>query len=172
MGATWRETRRGEHLAVGSVQVRVVHPPPPEWERQRVRNDDSVVLALRYGGVRVLLTGDVGAAVEPEVAAVLDDGEVAAPAPLTVLKVAHHGSAGSTSDAWLAATRPSVAIVSAGATNPFGHPAAATLARLASAGADVWRTDHDGEIGVRTDGRVVEVRGFTGRSRWLRAQPR
>ena len=74
--------------------------------------------------------------------------------------------------AWLAATRPSVAIMSAGATNPFGHPASAVLARLAAAGAHVWRTDHDGEVGVRTDGRVVEVRAFTGRSRWLHAQPR
>ncbi len=172
VGATWRDSRRGERIDVGDVRVAVVHPPPPDWERQRVRNDDSVVLALRYHSVRVLLTGDVGAAVEPDIAAALDEGEPSARAPLTVLKVAHHGSAGSTSDAWLAATQPSVAVVSAGAANPFGHPAPATLARLAAAGADVWRTDHDGEVSVRTDGRVVAVRGFTGRSRWLRAQPR
>lgn len=171
VGATWRESRRGERIAVGAVQVHVVHPPPPDWERQRVRNDDSVVLALRYGGVRVLLTGDVGAAVEPEIAAAIDAADPVPPR-VTVLKVAHHGSGGSTAEAWLTATRPSLAIVSAGASNPFGHPAPAVLARLRAAGTDVWRTDHDGEVGVRTDGRALEVRGFTGRTRWLEAQPR
>jgi competence protein ComEC len=94
------------------------------------------------------------------------------PPRFTVLKVAHHGSASSTSDAWLTAARPSLAVVSAGTTNPFGHPAEAVLTRLAAAGADVWRTDRDGEVGVRTNGRVVEVRAFTGRTRWLEGQPR
>ncbi len=170
VGATWRDSRRGERIDVGAVRLRVVHPPPPDWERQRVRNDDSVVLEMRYGEVRVLLTGDVGTAVEPEIAAVVDADEPAA--RLTVLKVAHHGSAGSTGEAWLAAVRPSLAIVSAGAANPFGHPAAATLARLTAAGADVWRTDRDGEVSLRTNGHVVEVRAFTGRRRWFAAQPR
>ncbi|MCC6989322.1 MAG: ComEC/Rec2 family competence protein, partial [Acidobacteria bacterium] len=100
VGATWRESRRGERLDVGDVRVHVVHPPPPDWERQRVRNDDSVVLALRYGDVRVLLTGDVGSVVEPDIAAVVVAADPVPPAH-TVLKVAHHGSGGSTSDAWL-----------------------------------------------------------------------
>lgn len=170
VGATWRQALRGERLHVGEVRLDVLHPPLPDWERQRVRNDDSVVLALRHGGVRVVLTGDIGATVEPDVASALDDGE-ASPA-LTVLKVAHHGSGGASSALWLGAVRPSVAIVSAGATNPFGHPAASALARLQGVGADVWRTDHDGEIGVRTNGAVVEVLAHTGRRRWLTAQPR
>jgi competence protein ComEC len=170
-GAAWRESRRGERIDVGAVQVHVVHPPPPDWERQRVRNDDSVVLALRYDGVRVLLTGDVGAEVEARIAEAIDAADPVPPR-LTVLKVAHHGSAGSTNDAWLTATRPSLAIVSAGATNPFGHPAEVTLRRLRAAGADVWRTDRDGEVGVRTNGRVIEVHAVTGRTRWLDDQPR
>lgn len=171
VGATWRESRRGERIDVGAVRMHVVHPPPPDWERQRVRNDDSVVLAIRYGDVRVLLTGDIGAAVEPGIAAALETADPRG-ARLTVLKVAHHGSAGSTSDAWLTAAPPSLAIVSAGATNPFGHPADAVLTRLNGAGADVWRTDRDGEVSVRTNGEVVEVRAFTGRTRWLVPQPR
>ncbi len=171
VGAAWRASRRGERIDVGAVQVHVVHPPPPDWERQRVRNDDSVVLAIRYGEVRVLLTGDVGGAVEPEIAAAVGAVDPVPPR-FTVLKVAHHGSASSTSDAWLTAARPSLAVVSAGTTNPFGHPAEAVLTRLAAAGADVWRTDRDGEVGVRTNGRVVEVRAFTGRTRWLEGQPR
>ncbi len=168
--ATWREVLRGERLHVGDVRLDVVHPPPPDWERQRVRNDDSVVLALRHRAVRLVLTGDIGATVEPDVVAALGDTE---PAPaLTVLKVAHHGSAGASSAHWLGALRPSVALVSAGATNPFGHPAAAALARLQGIGAEVFRTDLDGEIGMRTNGLVIEVLAHTGRRRWLNAQPR
>ncbi len=170
-GAAWRQVMRGDRLDVGEVGLTVVHPPPPEWERQRVRNDDSIVLSLRHGAVRVLLTGDIGADVEPEVSQAIaaSTGE---PPAVTVLKVAHHGSAGASSMDWLTAVRPSLAIVSAGAANPFGHPAAAVLARLASVGADVWRTDRDGEVTLRSNGQVIEVAAHAGRRRWLAVQPR
>lgn len=171
VGAAWRQARRGEQLEVGMVRIDVVHPPAPEWERSRVRNDDSVVLSVRFGGVRLLLTGDIGAAVESEVQQALAAASGDSPA-LTVLKVAHHGSGSATSAAWLDATRPALAVVSAGAANPFGHPAPAVLARLGASGADLWRTDQDGEVQLRTDGRVVEVVAHTGRRRWLTPQPR
>ena len=45
---------------VGPVSLRVLHPPLPDWERQRVRNDDSVVLEVRFGNVSVILPGDIG----------------------------------------------------------------------------------------------------------------
>lgn len=167
--AAWREVRRGERLDLGAVRLDIAHPPPPEWERQRVRNDDSVVLAVRHGQVRIVLTGDLGVAAEPDVLQAVSAG-AEPPAALTVLKVAHHGSAGATSRDWLEALRPAVAVVSAGAANPFGHPAPATLERLRSAGADVWRTDRDGAITIRTTGVVAEVTSHTGRRR--RLQPR
>ena len=63
---------------------------------------------------------------------------------------------GSTSTPFLQATQPAMAVVSAGADNPFGHPAPAALERLAAAGVEVWRTDRDGEVTVRTDGRAVD----------------
>lgn len=168
-GASWREVRRGERLELGAVRVDVAHPPPPDWERQRVRNDDSVVLAVRYGQVRMLLTGDMGVAVESDVLRSIPAAADERPT-LTVLKVAHHGSADATSAAWLTALHPALAVVSAGAANPFGHPAPAVLERLLEIGADVWRTDRDGEIAVRTNGAVVEVASYSGRRRWL--QPR
>ena len=127
----------------------MLHPPPPDWERQRVRNDDSVVLAVTLGGVRALLTGDISAAVEAEVAAeaAREWASRERPPPrLTLLKVAHHGSAGSTSTPFLQATQPAMAVVSAGADDPFGHPAPPALERLAAAGVEVWRTDRDGEV--------------------------
>lgn len=166
VGALWREVRRGERLAAGAVRMEVLHPPPPDWERQRVRNDDSVVLALRYGRLRFLLTGDIGRAVEADIAGALARPSGDEPV-VTILKVAHHGSGGATSDAWLEAVAPAVAIVSAGAANPFGHPAASTLDRLAARGIDVWRTDRDGEVSVRSNGRDVAIRAHDGRERWL-----
>ena len=65
-----------------------------------------------------------------------------------LLKVAHHGSRTATTQAFVDATRPKVAIASAGAGNPYGHPAKATLDRLAASGARVLRTDRDGTVVV------------------------
>jgi competence protein ComEC len=162
VGAGWREVRAGERLWLGEVVVDVRHPPVPDWQRLDPRNDDSVVLDVRWRGARALLTGDVGAGSEQVLSRVVG-AEPAA--PVTVLKVAHHGSAGSTSDAWLRAVGPAVAIISAGAGNPFGHPAPAVLARLQAAGADVWRTDRDGAIVVDTDGHTAVVTAMSGRTR-------
>lgn len=162
VGAGWREVRAGERLQVGEVVVDVLHPPVPDWQRVEPRNDDSVVLDMRWRAVRALLTGDIGPDPERALAAAVAAGP---PAAITVLKVAHHGSAGSTSDAWLAATRPAVALVSAGAGNPFGHPAPSVLARLETAGADVWRTDREGAVVVTTDGLEAVVTAMSGRVR-------
>ena len=57
-GRAWTTVRRGRRVAVGGVDVHIRHPPEPDWERQRVRNDDSVVVELRYGDVSVVLPGE------------------------------------------------------------------------------------------------------------------
>lgn len=157
--SAWRWLRRGNRLAVGEVEVRVHHPPEPEWERQRVRNDDSLVLELRLGEVSVLLTGDITRAAEQQLAGVLERGRTVA------LKAPHHGSATSSSALLLDHLAPAVVLVSAGRGNPFGHPAPAVLARYRERGIEVFRTDRDGQIELVTDGRVLEVTSFTGR-RW------
>lgn len=170
-GAAWREVRRGERVTLGGVEVRILHPEPPDWERQRVRNDDSVVMDVRFSEARVVLAGDIGRDLE---AALVGQGLAAhdGGSGLTVLKVAHHGSPSGTSEPWLDALRPRVAIVSAGAANPFGHPAPAVLTRLAAVGAAVWRTDRDGAVTVRTDGHVLEVVAASGRRAVLRPRRR
>ena len=73
-----------------------------------------------------------------------------------VLKVAHHGSASSTSQAFIDAVSPAVAVISAGKDNPFGHPSPATLDRLKQA--PLFRTDLHGAVEVTTDGRRLWVR--------------
>jgi competence protein ComEC len=151
--------RAGGSTLVDGVLLRVLHPPPPEWERQDVRNDDSVVIELIFGGVSMVLMGDAGEAVEAAIA-----GELA-PAALRVLKAGHHGSRTSTSQVLLDAARPVAALVSAGRGNMYGHPSAEVVARLERAGAAIFRTDRDGEIDVLTDGRTVDIRTWSGR-RW------
>ncbi|HXD17457.1 MAG TPA: DNA internalization-related competence protein ComEC/Rec2 [Vicinamibacterales bacterium] len=150
------ERREGEALRIGSARVLVLHPPAPDWERQRVRNDDSVVLEVLYGDVALLLTGDIGSDVERAIVPHL------VPAKTRILKVAHHGSRTSTSQELLDAWRPQIALISCGRGNPFGHPAPEVVSRLAAAGARIYRTDRDGEITVDTDGERVVVRTFAG----------
>jgi competence protein ComEC len=79
-----------------------------------------------------------------------------------VLKVAHHGSRTSSSHDLLDHWRPQVAVISAGRGNTFGHPTPEVLERLARIGAEIFRTDLDGQITVETDGRTLQVGTFTG----------
>ncbi|MEX2269911.1 MAG: DNA internalization-related competence protein ComEC/Rec2 [Vicinamibacterales bacterium] len=156
-GASVESLRAGGGLLVDGVLLKVLHPPEPDWERQDVRNDDSVVLDVRFGAVSILLTGDAGEPVESAIASRF------APAPLRILKVGHHGSRTSTSQMLLDAVRPAAALISAGRGNFYGHPSPVVLERLRRAGVETFRTDRDGQIDVTTDGRTVEIMTFTGR---------
>ena len=155
-GAVLERRHEGEELRLGDARIVVLHPSSPDWERQRVRNDDSVVLEVVYGDVALLLTGDIGAEVERSILSRL------VPAKIRVLKVAHHGSRTSTSRELLEAWRPHIALISCGRGNPFGHPAPDVIARLQAVGVRIYRTDLDGEITVDTDGRDVNVTTFVG----------
>lgn len=77
-----------------------------------------------------------------------------------VLKVGHHGSMNSTTQEFLKAVRPQVAIISAGEDNPYGHPSPELLERLQTAGARVSRTDRDGAVHILTDGDKLEISCF------------
>jgi competence protein ComEC len=153
-GARLRFLHGPTSLADSPVRIRVLSPPLPDWERRKVRNDDSVVLEAVYGDVALLLTGDIGAGVEASILPQL------APARIRILKVAHHGSRTSSSPVLLEGWRPQIALISAGRGNRFGHPVPEIVARLESVGARVYRTDRDGEITVTTDGRSVHVDTF------------
>jgi competence protein ComEC len=154
---TWQMLRASQRWKHAGVTFQIWNPPEPDWERRKVRNDDSVVLELRYGDVSILLPGDISAEVERELLARIP------PAPFRVLKAPHHGSASSSSDPFLDALKPSIALVSCGRDNRFGHPAPAVLARYAARHVQVFRTDRDGEIELSTNGRNVEVVTFSGR---------
>ena len=157
VGAAWRTLGAGDGERIGAVRVNVVHPPAPDWERPRVRNEDSLVLELRYGDVSVLLPGDIEVGVEGAVAAVLE------PAAWRVVKVPHHGSRTSSSRSFVEALRPALAVVSAGRDHVFGHPHPEVVARYEAAGAVVLATGEEGAVAVCTDGRELAAATNEGR---------
>jgi competence protein ComEC len=150
----WTNVIAGDHMQLDDVDVRVLHPPPADWERQRVRNDDSIVLELRWRDVSVMFTGDIGAAVEPTLLA------RSAPTPIRIVKVPHHGSLTSSTPAFVRALHPQIAVFSVGRSNHFGHPAPVVVDRYEQAGARILRTDRDGEVDVGTDGYSLNVETF------------
>ena len=155
--APWRTVQPGDRLLIGEVELLVRHPARPDWERQDVRNEDSVVVELVWQDVSIWLTGDIGRDTEQLLAPAVQ------PSRLRVVKVPHHGSLTSSSGPFLRALAPRLAVVSAGRNNRFGHPAPAVLARYQQLGASIFRTDQDGAVTVTTDGRVVDVQTVSGR---------
>lgn len=156
--ARWTTVQATDVTEIDDVRVVVRHPGQPDWERQDVRNDDSIVLELLWRDVSFVFTGDIGREVERGLAGSF------APAPLRVVKVAHHGSAGSSAAPLVEALRPRVAVVSVGRGNRYGHPSRGVQARYREAGAEIFRTDVDGAVAVHTDGHSLRVGTFGGRS--------
>lgn len=121
--------------------------------RRAPENNASVVLRAEAGGRRFLLTGDIEK--EAELVLTLADRDLRA----DVLKVAHHGSRGSTTERMLDAITPRIAVISCGRRNLFGHPHPSVLERLAERHIRTWRTDRDGTVGVEVrEGRVLAAR--------------
>lgn len=143
-GTTYLEAT-SRSISLGSLTVRVL--PPPFRDDQ---NNGSVGLLLEFGEFRALYTGDserfaLDAWLRRELVPTV-----------TLVKVAHHGGRNGTSPRWVAATRPRLAVISAG-PNGYGHPAAVAEWMWARSGARVYRTDQQGtiEILARRDARVV-----------------
>jgi len=132
------EPQEGERLERGAVRFEVLHAAS---DQRRGDNADSLVLRVELGGRRFLWTGDLEGADERALVTARRETLHA-----TVLKVAHHGSAGSSTAGFLAAAAARFGVVSAGVRNGFGHPARAALERLRSSGASVVRLDQTGEV--------------------------
>jgi len=137
--------RRGQTLSLGDVKMEVLHPTgAPAAGAAEDGNNNSIVLRLDFGLNSVLLTGDAEQAAEMDMLA----GGV--PLAAGVLKVGHHGSARSTTAAFLEGVNPQVAVIQVGSDNEYGQPNAQTLKRLRSI--RVLRTDRHGRIEVIGDG--------------------
>lgn len=150
-GVRVHTARRGQHFDLGGgARLEVLHPTAPFLTGTHSDdNNNAIVLRLIYGKTRVLFTAD--AEQEAEESLLRSGLDLQA----EVLKVGHHGSRGSTSAAFLKAVQPTVAILSCGRNNRFGHPHKETLQRLE--GVRLFRTDQQGAIVLETDGERIRI---------------
>ena len=148
---------RGEAFAWDGIETQFLWPEvAPNEIGSSPKNNDSLVLRLKYGERTFLLPGD--AEKQAESAMLEENAETSLRAD--VLKVGHHGSKNSTMPGFLAAVHPQVAVISAGEDNPYGHPNKELLERLETAGIRTLRTDRDGAVHILTDGREIEISCF------------
>ena len=153
LGVPIRQVAAGDTFGVAGFVFSVLSPETGAAGD----NERSLVLLCEVNGTRLLMTGDLPSASEPEGMPDTD-----------VLKVAHHGSRHSTSYGFLAETTPEIAIISVGEGNSYGHPAERVLRDLSAFGADVYRTDRTGCVTVWLDGRERRVSTWlhTGAEEW------
>lgn len=153
-GATVIEPIPEESFTLGEMTVTILAPIS---EKYSDTNNYSVVMRLDFGETSFLMTGDAEAGSEKEMlekygANLLD---------CDVLKVGHHGSDTSSSEAFLRAVSPQIALISCGTGNTFGHPCAVTLQKLEAMNATLYRTDWQGSIVLVSDGSAVTVKNTT-----------
>lgn len=155
-GVPWLIARPGTRIHVDDAEVLVLGPDPAgETDREGrplTANQTSLVVRVSLAGFRYVNSGDATAVEETHILRSWPRDSLRA----DLLKVGHHGSRTSTSGEWLAAVRPTVAVISAGRGNRYGHPHPEVVARLNAAHVPVvWRTDRRGTlcIEIRRDGR-------------------
>ena len=141
----------GRILEFGGTTIEVLSPPADYVAGASPRNNDSLALRITYGSRSFLLTGDME---KPMEFGALASGENLR---ADVLKVGHHGSNTSSTDSFLDAVAPVYALISDGFENSFRHPHPEVLGRLAAHHAAIYRTDLEGLITVRTDGRRLSI---------------
>ncbi|MCI0583043.1 MAG: ComEC/Rec2 family competence protein [Chloroflexi bacterium] len=150
----------GDRLAIDDIELRVLWPdigsvPETPPDGGTGINNVSIVLLGEAAGHRFLLTGDIEEEIDPTLLA------RSLPA-VEILKVAHHGSRTASTEPFLAATRPRVAIISSGRGNPYGHPAPATVGRIEAGGTRVLRTDTNGSIELELGPGPIKIHATEG----------
>lgn len=155
--ARWLTLRAGDRMRVDEVELLVLDAGPDPGSGRPGRlpsNDAGVSLRVRVGGSFAwVTTGDASMAREVAMLRRWPDDTLRA----EVLSVGHHGSRTSTAPAWVRAVSPTLAVISAGRGNWFGHPDPMTLVTLSEAGVRIRRTDRDGTVCLRV-GREGEWR--------------
>ncbi len=144
----------GDVIQVGNVLIEVVWPRPIQTPDPPSRNNDSLVLRVRFGEKSFLFTADI----EKEAEAALVKTGVGL--KTDVVKVPHHGSRTSSTEQFIAVAQPALAVISVGRHSIFGHPHREVVERWRARGAQVITTGEKGTITVVTDGRELKVSTF------------
>lgn len=131
--------KTGDHIFDDSLSFTCLHP-----FKEEEGNNGSLVLQMSYGRFDLLLTGDVEEKGEEEILKKIEKSKE----DVEVLKVAHHGSAGSSSEPFIRKLRPKVSLISCGKNNSYGHPSKEVVDRLSSVGSLVLDTRKSGAITI------------------------
>lgn len=143
--------KAGDFLEIDGIKLLCIHPECAEYKD---KNTGSLVLCLSYGDFDMLLTGDMDEEAEQEVLNTIPDNAI------EVLKVAHHGSATSSSKLFLERIQPDFACISVGEKNRYGHPAAEVMERLTAYAGKIYLTKDSGAITIETDGDIYRLKPF------------
>ena len=141
----------GDEFTVGALKNTVIAPT----EEYDDPNEMSIVIKAVYGNTSVMLTGDAEVESEGDTVGYWKSEDL----KCDILKVGHHGSDTSTTKKFLEAVAPDFAVISCGEGNKYGHPKSEILDKLSAAKIKVYRTDKDGSVIFRTDGKSFEIIG-------------
>ena len=143
--------KKGDEICAGELTVSVLHPGAGE-DYTGEENAGSVVLQLSCGACRALLTGDLEGSGEEEV--------LGAAERCQILKVAHHGSRNSTSEAFLNRIQPQISLISCAWPGRYGHPHRELLERLRACKSHIYGTPVDGAVTVQLKRDRLAVHGY------------
>jgi competence protein ComEC len=150
----YQMARGGQVIRFGeNVKAQILHPTMPFLgDTNSDANNCAIVFRMQYGEFSMLFTGDNEREGEERILEMFPESYLSS----TILKVGHHGSRTSTSDRFLAAVNPKIAVISCGKHNKFKHPHKSTLQRLK--GIRTYRTDQHGAITISSDGRSFQIK--------------
>lgn len=148
------EPRAGEQFDIGPLSINILSPGTLTGDT----NADSISMFVSYGEVDFLFTGDAGK--KQEMQMVNSGMDIDA----EILSLGHHGSDTSSAPAFIDAVSPEVAIYSAGISNSYGHPHASVVSLIQEKGIELYGTDHNGTIIVKTDGADYQVEPLKGKN--------
>ncbi len=134
----------GDSLTDGNIKFYCVSPDIDETYADI--NEASMVLLMQYKQMNAVFTGDIGADTEQSLVEDMVRLTENKPDSITVLKVAHHGSKYSNSQAWLDTLKPDIAVISCGEDNSYGHPHEEAVERIEEVGSAVWNTAECGQV--------------------------
>lgn len=146
------EVWRGTEIKFEDADMKIMSPPEKVAADVGDSNNSSIVARLDYGNNSFLFTGDIESPAEKEI---LESGENV---DVGILKVAHHGSKYSSSEAFLDAASPEEAVISVSATNSYGHPTEAVLGALEKRNIKIFRTDEKGDVIYKCKNRNVKCK--------------
>lgn len=137
-----------------TLYLEVLFPDSQNVIKDNVLNNNSLVFKLVYKDFSMLFTGDIEELAEKEIIKKYSDTDIL---NCDVLKVAHHGSKSSSIQEILEKIIPQIAVIGVGSDNKYGHPNKDVLSRLQKIGTKIYRTDENGEITIKTNGKRIKI---------------